>query len=66
MSQIKKIRRTPAERAALHEKIQRHITERCEREVREHILELVRQSALKRKAGIKDDDDDEDDESSAV
>ena len=62
MSQIKKIHRTPAERAALYEKIQRHITESCEREVREHIHELVRRRAQEREAGIEDDDDDEDEE----
>jgi len=64
MSQIKKIRRTPAERAALHEKIQRHITEICEREVREQDYEWMMQHIRERKAGIKDDDDDdeEDDE----
>jgi len=62
MSQIKKIQRTPAERAAHYEKVQHFITERCECEVREHIQELVRQRALKREAGIVDEDEDEEED----
>jgi len=62
MSQVKKIRRTPEERAAQYEKMQQFITERCEREVREQDYEWMMQHLRERKAGIKDDDDDEEDE----
>ena len=62
MSQIKKIRRTPEERAAQYEKMQRFITERCEREVREQDYEWIQQHIREREAGIEDDDDEEDEE----
>ena len=62
MSHIEKIRRTPAERAAQYEKMQRHITEVCEREVREQNYEWLQRLIQEREAGIVDDDDDEEEE----
>jgi hypothetical protein len=50
MSTAKKIHRTPAERAAMREKMQQYITEKCDREHREGIYEMIRQRQEERAA----------------